>query len=62
MNITPEVDAVLAAMRRAGVQETRENYLKWACATEPAETDWEFESMLPEQFSRYALDETEGIQ
>ena len=56
----------LAAMRRAGVPLTRENFIYWAFGGEPAEgeIDPEIEETFPPQFRRSALDErlTDKIQ
>jgi hypothetical protein len=53
-----ETDSVLAAMRDAGVAETRENYLYFAYAGDPpdGELDPEVEETLPVQFRRETLD------
>jgi hypothetical protein len=58
--------ATLAAMKRAGVPLTRENFICWAFGGEPpeGEIDPEIEETFPHQFRRSALDErlTDKIQ
>jgi hypothetical protein len=57
--MSKDMSATLAAMRAAGIEETRENYLYWAFAGEPpeGEIDAELEETFPPQFRRSALDE-----
>jgi hypothetical protein len=58
VNINKDTDYVLAAMRRAHVEETRENYIYWAFAGDPpaGELDAEIEAALPVQFRRETLE------
>jgi hypothetical protein len=64
--MSDRMSATLAAMRAAGIEETRENYIVWAFGGEPpeGEIDAELEETFPAQFRRSALDEllTERIQ
>jgi hypothetical protein len=62
MTFIKENCPVLAAMRSAGVEETRENYIYWAFGGDPpeGEIDPEIESTFPVQFRRDALDEPES--
>ena len=47
------MDNVLEMMKKAGVEPTRENYIRWAYfGTPPAKLSAEEESLLPEQFQK----------
>lgn len=61
-----EMSSVLAAMKRAGVPLTRDEYIAWNWFDQPQpyEPTPEEEQDMPEQFQRSALDNlvTEKIQ
>lgn len=56
--MTPGLKGVLADMRKAGLEITRENFIAWNWAGIPLEWDDEYEDQLPENLQDWSLFES----